>query len=62
LWLRYAEDLSTREIARVLGKSQVMVRVTLFRAREALAAHLRSADAPGPAARTRQSLTGELAC
>ncbi|MHC4218896.1 MAG: RNA polymerase sigma factor, partial [Planctomycetota bacterium] len=33
LWLRYAEDLSTREIARVMGKSQVMVRVTLFRAR-----------------------------
>ncbi len=39
LWLRYAEELSNRDIARVLGRSQISVRVTLFRAREALAAH-----------------------
>ena len=39
LWLRYAEELSNKEIARVLGRSQISVRVTLFRAREALAAH-----------------------
>ncbi len=39
LWLRYAEDLSIRAIARVLGKTPVTVRVTLFRAREALDAH-----------------------
>ena len=38
LWLRYAEDLPPRDIARVLGTSQVVVRVTLFRARERLAA------------------------
>lgn len=37
LWLRYAEDMSIDEIARVLGKSQVGVRVMLFRARQLLA-------------------------
>ncbi|MHC4272217.1 MAG: RNA polymerase sigma factor [Planctomycetota bacterium] len=62
LWLRYGEGLGPKEIARVLGKSQVMARVTLFRAREALAAHLRAADAPQAPATTKQPLTGELAC
>jgi RNA polymerase sigma-70 factor, ECF subfamily len=37
LWLRYAEDLSIGEIARVMGKTQVGIRVSLFRARQALA-------------------------
>ena len=37
LWLRYAKDLGIAEIAKVLGKSQVGVRVCLFRARQALA-------------------------
>lgn len=36
LWLRYAEDLSIQEIARVLGRSPVSVRVMLFRARAKL--------------------------
>lgn len=36
LWLRYAEDLSMRDIGRVLGKSSVGVRALLFRARTAL--------------------------
>jgi len=36
LWLRYAEGLSISEIARIMGRTQVSVRVTLFRAREAL--------------------------
>jgi RNA polymerase sigma-70 factor (ECF subfamily) len=62
LWLRYAEGLGTKEIARVLGKSRVMVRVTLFRAREALAARRRAEGAPAPAAKTTQPLTGELVC
>lgn len=39
LWLRYAEDLSNSEISSVTGRSPISVRVTLFRAREALAAH-----------------------
>jgi RNA polymerase sigma-70 factor (ECF subfamily) len=66
LWLRYAEDLSTREIARVLGKSPVMVRVTLLRARKALRRRLatgRDREAvPEETGRTAQTLTGELAC
>ncbi len=37
LWLRYAEDMGVTEIARVLRKSQVGVRVCLFRARQTLA-------------------------
>ena len=40
LWLRYAEDLSVKEIAEVLGRSSVAVRVMLFRARARLARHL----------------------
>jgi RNA polymerase sigma-70 factor (ECF subfamily) len=40
LWLRYAEDLTPKEIARVLDRTQIAVRVMLFRARETLAAHL----------------------
>lgn len=37
VWLRYAEDLGVPEIARVLGKSRVNIRVMLFRARRTLA-------------------------
>lgn len=37
VWLRYAEGMSMGDIARVIGKSQVGVRVSLFRARAALA-------------------------
>jgi RNA polymerase sigma-70 factor, ECF subfamily len=40
LWLRYAEDLSIPEIARILGRSSVSVRVMLFRARGRLAKFL----------------------
>ena len=72
LWLRYAEELSNRDIARVLGRSQISVRVTLFRAREALAAHERldrsrrrrdtvprdTRQATG----LKKTLTGDLVC
>lgn len=40
LWLRYAEDLAVPEIARILGRRPVTVRVQLFRARARLARHL----------------------
>ena len=36
LWLRYAEDLSIEEIATILGKTQIGVRVLLHRARARL--------------------------
>jgi RNA polymerase sigma-70 factor (ECF subfamily) len=47
LWLRYAEDLSIAEIAKVMRKSQVGVRVCLFRARQTLAQHTVSVEADG---------------
>lgn len=37
VWLRYVEDLGIGDIAAVMGKSQVGVRVMLFRARSVLA-------------------------
>ena len=40
LWLKYGEDMSMAEIARVTGKSVVAVKVTLYRARRALAERL----------------------
>ena len=51
LWLRYVEDLSIAEVATVLGKTQVGVRVTLFRARQLLHQHL-EASAEGPVIRS----------
>jgi RNA polymerase sigma-70 factor (ECF subfamily) len=47
LWLRYAEDLSIEEVARILGKRRVTVRVLLFRAREALAGRLNARPPAG---------------
>jgi RNA polymerase sigma-70 factor, ECF subfamily len=53
VWLRYVEDMSMQDIARVLGKSQVAVRVMLHRARLALAEAFResgAAEGVGPCA------------
>ncbi|MEN6428368.1 MAG: sigma-70 family RNA polymerase sigma factor [Phycisphaerales bacterium] len=44
LWLKYAEDLPIKEIARVMGKSQVCVKVLLYRARVNLARRLNDVD------------------
>jgi RNA polymerase sigma-70 factor (ECF subfamily) len=41
LWLKYAEDMSIKEIAKVTGKSRVNVKVTLYRARTGLAKRLK---------------------
>ncbi len=41
LWLRYMEDLSVREIAMVMSRTQVQIRVLLHRARLNLAKKLR---------------------
>lgn len=43
LWLRYAEDLDVAQIAQVLGKTRVHVKVLLFRARQILSRHLNPA-------------------
>jgi RNA polymerase sigma-70 factor, ECF subfamily len=36
LWLRFAEEMSTRETARVVGLTETHVKVLVFRARQAL--------------------------
>ena len=43
LWLRYIEDLSVAEIARVLRRPQAYIKVLLFRARKTLASRLEPA-------------------
>lgn len=55
LWLRYAEDLPVREVARALGRSQAWTKVTLLRARRRLSAEL----APGAGAAS-QELVAEV--
>lgn len=40
LWLRYGENMAVQDIARVLGRTSVSVRVLLFRARQTLAERL----------------------
>lgn len=40
LWLKYSEDMTIKEIARVMGKSQVHVKVLLYRGRKNLADRL----------------------
>jgi len=47
LWLKYGEDMSVKEIARTMGKSQVCVKVLLYRARVALARKLNELDKTG---------------
>jgi RNA polymerase sigma-70 factor (ECF subfamily) len=53
LWLHYAEDMEASQIARVMGKTRVHVKVLLFRARRILARSLN----PG---RPEASLTGSV--
>jgi RNA polymerase sigma-70 factor, ECF subfamily len=49
LWLRYAEEMTVAEIARVVSKTQIHVKVILFRAREVLGRALKAARSPaGP--------------
>ncbi len=42
LWLRYGEDMTVKEISRILAKSSVSTRVLLHRARTTLGPHLNS--------------------
>lgn len=46
LWLRYAEEMSVREIAAVLQKTETHVKVLLFRARKTLVRQLAAAPRP----------------
>lgn len=47
LWLKYAEDMSVKEIAQILGKSKVNVKVMLFRARNNMAKVLANENQKG---------------
>jgi RNA polymerase sigma-70 factor (ECF subfamily) len=47
LRLRYAEDMSIKQITKVMGKSQVNVKVLLYRARVRLAERLRKTTTEG---------------
>ena len=49
LWLRYGEDMSAREIGRVMGMSELHARVVLHRARSRLATYLSAAPEVGRA-------------
>ena len=73
LWLRYAEDLSIGQIAAVLGKTPIAVRVALCRARRTLAAYDEGSDIPAGANSRRRAakpgrapvnehLTGDALC
>jgi RNA polymerase sigma-70 factor (ECF subfamily) len=42
LWLRFAEELSTRETAQVVGLTETHVKVVVFRARQALVKGVKS--------------------
>lgn len=44
LWLRYVEDFSVKETARVMGLTTLHVKVILHRARNELARHLKKED------------------
>ena len=44
LWLKYVEDMPIKEIARAMGKSQVCVKVLLYRARMSMARLLEETD------------------
>jgi RNA polymerase sigma-70 factor (ECF subfamily) len=46
LWLRYAEEMSVARIAQVLRKTQIHIKVLLFRARQALGRDLRARQVP----------------
>ena len=47
IWLYYVEDLSVKEVARVLGRSRVAVKTMLFRARKKLSPNLQDLQADG---------------
>ena len=45
LWLRYVEELSVRDVARALDRSEAWAKVTLMRSRDRLAAELKDVAA-----------------
>jgi RNA polymerase sigma-70 factor (ECF subfamily) len=62
LWLHYVEDLSAREIAKVLGRSRTSVKTMLFRARRRLASVLADELVPSRTAAERNAGVASAAC
>jgi len=60
LWLRYAEDMPVRDIARVLNKTSLAVRVQLFRARQTIAAHVATHEQERPMTSTDRSVARSM--
>jgi RNA polymerase sigma-70 factor (ECF subfamily) len=58
IWLRYAEEMNIPDIARAMGKTQITVRVLLFRARQTLALKL---DRAGGKAKQESTALSPLA-
>jgi RNA polymerase sigma-70 factor (ECF subfamily) len=58
IWLRYVEEMNIPDIARAMGKTQIAVRVILFRARQALATKL---DRAGGEAKQKRAAVSPVA-
>jgi RNA polymerase sigma-70 factor (ECF subfamily) len=57
MWLRYAEDMPVKEIARALGRPQSWTKVALLRARRRLARELNGGDTVWMSARPTDDLS-----
>lgn len=55
-WLHYVEDMPVKQIARVLGRSQIAAKAMLFRARKRLLPVLQELEPNGPAGRRSTSI------
>jgi RNA polymerase sigma-70 factor, ECF subfamily len=53
LWLRYAQEMNVAQIAQVLRKTRIHVKVLLFRARQTLSLHLKTWQGSRPPPDTR---------
>ena len=58
MWLRYAEDLPVREVARVLGRGASWTKVVLLRSRRRLAAELNDPTKTGPKPESKSKAYG----
>ena len=59
LWLRYSENMSVQDIANVLGRTRVSVRVLMFRARKALAEEMTRTSGISQSVRFKPHSLGE---
>ena len=60
LWLKYAEDFSVDQIARVTSRTRTHVKVLLFRARARLSLRLKREGRPNPSAKPKSIALPDL--